>query len=122
MTCRISVEDRILYIDVTDTWDHAQALAAQAEAGALAKERGLARLLIDLSRANILQSAVDVFNFTPTHARAFPIGMRHAVVASGEFATGADAQFGETVAANSCVSMRVFSSRQEARAWLESEE
>jgi hypothetical protein len=122
MACRISVENGILCIDVTDMWDHAQAVAAQAETGMLAREHGIKRLMIDLSRATILQNTVEVFNFTPTHARAFPAGMRHAVVALEEFARCADAQFGETVAANSCVSMRIFSSRRDARGWLESEE
>lgn len=121
MTCRISVEHGILLIDVTGMWGHAQAVAAQAEAGRLAREQGITRLMIDLTRAIIVQSTVDVFNFTPTHARAFPPGMRHAVVASDEFVLSADAQFGETVAANSCVAMRIFSSRLDARAWLEGE-
>jgi hypothetical protein len=121
MTHRIVLEGEVLIIEVEGVWDLPAATAAQAEAGALARERGLTRVLVDLVRAIPEVDAIGVIEFTPTHMKAFPPGTRHALVVPGPFSDDPELRFTETVAENRCLFMRSFPDRAGAFVWLREE-
>jgi len=118
MSYRVTVVDDVVVLEVEGEWDYPIALAAQGEVGAIAREQGLVKILVDLSRCALLPSAADVYEFTKSHFAAFPHQARHAVVVSGEGLRDANVRFSETVAANFGVTLRLFAARDEAFDWL----
>jgi len=119
MPVTFEVGEGTLVLRVVGEWSIA--VAEEARADAVDKLRGtsVTDILVDLRRAVLKASFIDIFEFTVGHAKAFPPGTRHAVILDPGSPSSADAKAAEDAAYNRGIRMRVFADEACARAWLD---
>ena len=89
---------------------------ARASAGALLKEVGYLRLLVDVRRVEEAPDTMDTFSISTTHDTVLPPRFRLAVLV--EHTLIADALFSENVAVNRGFNLKVFLEEADALEWL----
>jgi len=85
-----------------------------AEVGRLCAETGITHVLVDGTETETMPSVTGTYRA----ASGFPRGIRIAVLLSATQPAAAYMRFGETVAQNRGVAIKLFRSRDAALAWL----
>ncbi|MCP4675092.1 MAG: hypothetical protein GY854_06225 [Deltaproteobacteria bacterium] len=93
-------------------------IAARDEASALAREKGLQNVVIDLMQAEVAGTTMEFYEFVNSDMETWPQGTRYAFVFKPENWDPNDARFSENVAVNRGLDRRSFPSVEEAIAWL----
>ncbi len=122
MTYRINALDNgILEVVHTDELTMQEAVESRQRSGEEMADRGLARVLVDMSAAIIRQvpDTMALYEFNISYYDAFPAGSFIACVIEPQKNIADEASFAETVALNRGISLRIFTERNAAIAWLQ---
>ena len=109
-------DQRLVRIEHWDELVREEMFQARSQAGAMLKELGYLRLLVDVRRVHEAPNTLDTFEVSISHADALPPKFRLAILVSTELI--ADALFGENVSANRGFSCKVFLDEPDALTWL----
>ena len=122
MSVEFRLENTILIMEVRGTLSIHDMRGVRAESADLTAEHGLSKLLVDIREAGLAITATEIFEFMASFGDLFPASTKHAVVYSPEAFDPENAAFGEMVAANRGIPIRMFTDMDEARRWLLSDE
>jgi len=111
-------ENTILFVEAKGTFSARDMQGLRSESAKMAEQQGLSKLLVDIRQTEILTTMTDIFEFMVSLEEAFPVETKHAVVYSPDTHDSSKARFGETVAANRSIPLRMFTDIDEARSWL----
>lgn len=115
-----SLGDGILEVIHTDELTMEEASESRQRSGRMMAAQGLVRVLVDVSAAVIkeLPDTMALFDFNVSYYHAFPLGSSIACVVSPDKRVVDEAEFAETIALNRGITMRIFTDRDAAIAWL----
>ena len=109
-------DQRLVRIKHWDELVREEMFLARSQAGAILKELGYLRLLVDVRHIHEAPDTIDTFEVSTSHADALPPKFRLAILVSTELI--ADALFGENVSTNRGFNSKVFLDEPDALAWL----
>ena len=112
----VSINEKLRIIEVKSFGDVSSADMTRSvtEVKRLHEETGLRSVLVDTRDLTALPNVTDMFELV----QSFPRGMRIAVLIVPNSEALAELQFGETVAQNRGIDVRLFESDVEALDWL----
>ncbi|MBD3237927.1 MAG: hypothetical protein GF330_14605 [Candidatus Eisenbacteria bacterium] len=117
MAVEITLEQDVAVVHVHGRWAREDAEAALRDLAELARKHAPRATLLDLTRARIGASVMDTHETTLVLGRLFPHTVRHAVVVRPGGLEDQLAQFGENVAVNRGIKLKLFDDLEAAMHW-----
>jgi len=115
------IEEDTLVITLVGEADKTEYLALRERVRSILEKASLRHVLLDLRRAVLHASMLDVFEVARSNPNAIPSNVKYAVVFSPETLSIQNVELGENVARNRGADLRAFTDISEARNWLTGE-
>lgn len=118
MTVTFHLDNDILIMTLTGNWSLPDAVPTRAESAQLQRKHNIRSILVDVRKARIELSTLELFDFCASFQSTFLPGTRHAVLYSHEDHDLSDITFAENVSRNRGVIMKMFTDHNDALEWL----
>jgi hypothetical protein len=115
------IDEEIIYLRFSGESDSSEHEQSRDEAAKICREKGLARVLVDMSAqtAFMASETMDLYKFGESFVKgSFPRQACIAVVADPTVPVGRDVNFVITVARNRGFRVQLFQDQEEALQWL----
>lgn len=118
MAINIDISQSILTISVIDKCRLSDIKLAQTKTLQIISEKEIQGVLLDLRKAAVVLSALDIYEATTNQLKQLPGQMKYAVLYNPETVDASNIKFFENLAANRGIQARAFADYQEALGWL----
>jgi hypothetical protein len=115
---KVSSDGKALISTAVGEFDEAAYLLMQSKIVDSIKSCNAKNILIDIRRAVVHASVMEIYQFASSSVKIFPLGYRYAIVYSEKTMSEEDVKFGETVALNRGGLVKVFRNISKAKKWL----
>ncbi len=118
MAINIDISQSTLFISVAGNCRLSDIKEAQTKALLIIREKAIQNVLLDLRKAAVDLSALDIYELTTNQLKHFPGELKYGVVYDPETGDASNIKFFENLAANRGIQAKAFADYQQALNWL----